>query len=170
MSSPNPDCKINKPVWPVPSWIPRLKKTDCDGLETRWEKTLLREEGKCVYCGLDLLSSTELLLSAELDHLVPEQIFRGQGQASPYVKDGEYRANLVLCCGPCNDAKANWPLCLAKVEAEKALTKLTREEYINFARKFTLSHRRLKEARCANLMARGWHQRHSMQKKSDKPK
>ncbi len=55
-----------------------------------------REGAKCIYCDLDLVSSVELLLSAELDHLVPKEAFRSP-EKKGFTKDGDYRTNLELC-------------------------------------------------------------------------
>lgn len=144
-------------TWSPPSWIPRKPATDCGGLLNRFERTMMDEGGKCIYCQLDLVSSTELLLSSELDHLVPKEVFRNTTETG-YIKTGDYRTNLVFCCGPCNDAKANWPLSLPEAEAQKMLT-LNRENYLEAARKYTVTRRRSEEKRLARLMAKAWAQR-----------
>jgi len=136
---------------PIPSWIPHKSATDCEGLLKRFERTMMDGEGKCIYCELDLVSSTELLLSSELDHLVPKEVFRSTPE-SGYTKNGDYRINLVFCCGPCNDAKANWPLSLPDAEAQKILA-LSRANYLEAARKYTVTRRRSEEKRVARLMA-----------------
>ena len=145
-------------LWPIPTWIPHKPATDCEGAEERAARTMKREGGKCIYCNLDLVSSTELLLSSELDHLVPKEVFRSQGKTG-YTKDGDYRSNLVFCCGPCNDAKANWPLNLPESEAKQVLTGLTREAYLERAREYTVTRRHSQEKRVARLMAKAWAQR-----------
>lgn len=120
----------------------------------------MRESGKCIYCDLDLARSTELLLAAELDHLVPKEVFRN-AELAGYTKTADYRTNLVFCCGPCNDAKDNWPLCLAEAEARNSLNNLNREDYIKAAREFTVARRRSQEKKVARLMAKIWAQRAS---------
>lgn len=145
-------------IWPLPKWIPHKPKTDCEGSIVRLERTMLREEGRCIYCGLDLISNTELLLSAGLDHLVPQEAFRSALDAG-YTKTGDYRTNLVFCCRPCNDAKGNWPLCLLPEEAKNILTLNTRDAYLAKAKTYTIGRRRSEEKQAARLMAKAWTQR-----------
>jgi hypothetical protein len=144
-------------TWPIPFWVPCKPATDCEGVEERWARTMKREGAKCIYCGLDLVSSVELLLSAELDHLVPKEIFRSP-EKTGYTQNGDYRINLVFCCGPCNDAKANWPLSLPEADARKMLA-LDWKTYLETARKYTIDRRRSEEKRVARLMAKAWAQR-----------
>lgn len=118
----------------------------------------MREGGRCIYCDRDLVCDVEILLASELDHLVPREVFRSRAQAG-YTKTGDYRTNLVFCCGPCNDAKANWPLCLKRTEALRFLQTTTREEYLAAAKAFVLPRRRTEEKRVARLMAKVWAQR-----------
>jgi predicted nuclease with RNAse H fold/5-methylcytosine-specific restriction endonuclease McrA len=146
--------------WPIPKWIPRLQSTDCESGSARTARAMLREGGCCIYCGLDLVTNTELLLSAELDHLVPQVIFR-EAAITGCIKTGDYLANLVFCCGPCNDAKDNWPVCAEETERTRLLTSASREDYIVAARQFTLRRRRSAEKRVAKLMAKVWAQRAS---------
>lgn len=124
------------------------------------DRTLKREGGCCIYCGMDLVCNTELLLSAELDHLVPKEAFRNS-LASGYSSTGNYKTNLVLSCGPCNDAKGNWPLCLQVNETIRHLTVSTRDEYLAAAKEYILPRRRSEEKRIARLMAKVWTQRAS---------
>jgi predicted nuclease with RNAse H fold/5-methylcytosine-specific restriction endonuclease McrA len=146
--------------WPIPKWIPRVQSTDCGKGEARTTRAMLRDGGCCIYCGLDLVTNTELLLSAELDHLVPQVIFREAG-VTGYIKTGDYLANLVFCCGPCNDAKDNWPVCAEEPERTRLLTSASRQDYIAAATTFTLARRRTAEKRVAKLMAKVWAQRAS---------
>lgn len=144
--------------WPVPSWIPHRTTTDCEGLENRVDRTLMREGGRCIYCERDLVCDVELLLASELDHLIPKEVFRAAARKG-YTRTGDYRTNLVFCCGPCNDAKANWPLCLGRTEAIRYLQSATRAEYLAAAKAFVLPRRRTEEKRVARLMAKVWAQR-----------
>ncbi|HQY05208.1 MAG TPA: hypothetical protein PLQ52_04015 [Lacunisphaera sp.] len=144
-------------TWPIPSWVPHKQATDCEGAEERWARTMKREGAKCIYCDLDLVSSVELLLSAELDHLVPKEAFRSP-EKKGFTKDGDYRTNLVFCCGPCNDSKGNWPLSLPEAEAREMLA-LNRDTYLEIAKKYTVGRRRSEEKRVAKLMAKAWAQR-----------
>ncbi len=150
-----------KNAWPIPSWVPKKAATDCNDPAVRLERTILRDNGRCVYCGLDLICDTERLLSAEIDHLVPQEVFRNA--ATPgYTKTGNYRTNLVLCCGPCNDAKGNWPLSLPNEAERSAILSLgTRKEFFEKARSYTVTRRRSHEAKVAALMAKAWCQRAS---------
>lgn len=155
-NSPFPEKTDKK--WPVPNWIPHQASSDCGQSIARAEKMMMREGGKCIYCELDLVSSTELLLSAELDHLVPKEVFRNAATVG-YTKDGDYLANLVFCCGPCNDAKGNWPLCLPEVEARHMLEAANRVDYIKAATHYTVTRRRSEEKKLARLMSKVWSQR-----------
>lgn len=159
--NPETSAKIDNAAkrWPLPSWIPHKEATDCAGLGVRFERAMLREGGCCIYCKLDLISDTERLLSAELDHLIPQEVFRNARDRG-YTVRGDYRTNLVFCCGPCNDAKDNWPLCLPDAEALTLLNS-TREVYLAAATSYTVSRRLSCEKKVSRLMAKGWAQRES---------
>jgi len=57
-----------------------------------------RDQGRCVYCGLDLKADYDRFMMATEDHLVPDS------------KGGKGRelSNLVLSCRVCNGLKANF--------------------------------------------------------------
>ena len=57
-----------------------------------------RDQGRCVYCGLDLKADYDRFMMATEDHLVPGS----RGGA------GRELANLVLSCRVCNDLKGNF--------------------------------------------------------------
>jgi len=57
----------------------------------------LRHDGKCAYCGLDLLSSQAICYHLWcLDHLLPQATY-------PKLKDN--RENHILACRSCNNIK-----------------------------------------------------------------
>ena len=57
-----------------------------------------RDQGRCVYCGMDLKADYDRFMMATEDHLVPAS------------KGGEGRnlENLILSCMVCNRLKANY--------------------------------------------------------------
>jgi len=57
-----------------------------------------RDQGRCVYCGLDLMADYDRFMMATEDHLVPES------------KGGKGRdlQNLILSCAVCNRLKGNF--------------------------------------------------------------
>lgn len=57
-----------------------------------------RDQGRCVYCGLDLKADYDRFMMATEDHLVPAS------------KGGKGRdlENLILSCAVCNRLKANF--------------------------------------------------------------
>src|SRR5258706_11374265 len=57
-----------------------------------------RDQGRCVYCGLDLKADYDRFMMATEDHLVP-------GSKSSYGRDLE---NLVLSCRTCNSLKGSF--------------------------------------------------------------
>lgn len=57
-----------------------------------------RDQGRCVYCGLDLKADYDRFMMATEDHLVP---------VSKGARDRDL-ANLVLSCRVCNALKANF--------------------------------------------------------------
>ena len=57
-----------------------------------------RDQGRCVYCGLDLKADYDRFMMATEDHLVPES--KGGG--------GRELPRLVLSCRVCNGLKANF--------------------------------------------------------------
>ena len=76
-----------------------------------WEITAsswVESEGRCVYCGLDLLDNLAVGTCAPTDHLLPK--------ANPKYKHLEqHRANCVLSCPRCHSFKGQWdPLTVFK--------------------------------------------------------
>lgn len=56
-----------------------------------------RDQGRCVYCGLDLKADYDRFMMATEDHLLPES------------KGGDRNlSNLVLSCRTCNSFKSNF--------------------------------------------------------------
>ena len=57
-----------------------------------------RDQGRCVYCGLDLKADYDRFMMATEDHLVPDS--KGGRGRDP--------TNLILSCRVCNGLKANF--------------------------------------------------------------
>jgi 5-methylcytosine-specific restriction endonuclease McrA len=57
-----------------------------------------RDQGRCVYCGLDLKADYDRFMMATEDHLVP-------GSKGSYARELE---NLVLSCRTCNSLKGSF--------------------------------------------------------------
>jgi len=57
-----------------------------------------RDQGRCVYCGLDLKADYDRFMMATEDHLVPQS----KGAKGRDLK------NLILSCAVCNRLKANF--------------------------------------------------------------
>jgi CRISPR/Cas system Type II protein with McrA/HNH and RuvC-like nuclease domain len=90
-----------------------------------------RDQGRCVYCGLDLKADYDRFMMATEDHLVPAS------------KGGRGREleNLILSCVVCNRLKANF------VPEPAIDAKLQRRKYIATVRGHIMTRRseRLKE-------------------------
>jgi 5-methylcytosine-specific restriction endonuclease McrA len=74
-----------------------LKAKEPGDRDPRFWEIALRCRGKCVYCGLDASEDVRILMSSQLDHLIP----RNSGGS-----DDE--DNLVLACHGCNRYKGAW--------------------------------------------------------------
>jgi CRISPR/Cas system Type II protein with McrA/HNH and RuvC-like nuclease domain len=57
-----------------------------------------RDQGRCVYCGLDLKADFDRFMMATEDHLFP-------GSQGSYARELD---NLVLACRTCNNLKGNF--------------------------------------------------------------
>jgi CRISPR/Cas system Type II protein with McrA/HNH and RuvC-like nuclease domain len=57
-----------------------------------------RDQGRCVYCGLDLKADYDRFMMATEDHLLP-------GSKGSYARE---LGNLVLSCRTCNSLKGNF--------------------------------------------------------------
>ena len=77
-----------------------------------------RDQGRCVYCGLDLKSDYDRFMMATEDHLVP---------ASVAGKERNLE-NLILSCAVCNRLKSNF------VPDPEIDVKLDRRKYIGAVR------------------------------------
>ena len=63
----------------------------------------LRHNGKCEYCGLDLLSSRQVADHLwHIDHLLPQSLY---GELANLLDHPE---NMVLSCEACNLGKSDW--------------------------------------------------------------
>lgn len=67
-------------------------------LKSKFLQLFERDQGRCVYCGLDLKADYDRFMMATEDHLVPDS------------KGGMGRdlANLVLSCRVCNGLKSDF--------------------------------------------------------------
>lgn len=63
--------------------------------ESKFLQLFKRDQGRCVYCGLDLKADYDRFMMATEDHLVP-------GSVGGYKRDMD---NLILSCGVCNRLK-----------------------------------------------------------------
>ena len=89
-----------------------------------------RDQGRCVYCGLDLKADYDRFMMATEDHLLPGS--KGGGRDL---------SNLVLSCRTCNSLKGNF------IPAPPIDLKKQRRQYITAVRAHVMSKRaeRLKE-------------------------
>ena len=60
-------------------------------------KAWIEFDGRCAYCGQDLVEERLHYACGEVDHLIPENILSDNGEA--------LQANLVLACRLCNSLK-----------------------------------------------------------------
>ena len=67
-------------------------------IKSKFLQLFERDQGRCVYCGLDLKADYDRFMMATEDHLVP-------GSKGGI---GRHLANLVLSCRVCNDLKADF--------------------------------------------------------------
>lgn len=89
-----------------------------------------RDQGRCVYCGLDLKADYDRFMMATEDHLVPTSMNGGKGLE-----------NLLLSCTVCNRLKSNY------VPVPAIDSKTARRQYIAAVRAHIMKRRsdRLKE-------------------------
>jgi hypothetical protein len=67
-------------------------------LKSKFLQLFERDQGRCVYCGLDLKADYDRFMMATEDHLVPGS----KGGV------GRELSNMVLSCRVCNGLKANF--------------------------------------------------------------
>jgi len=67
-------------------------------LKSKFLQLFERDQGRCVYCGIDLKADFDRFMMATEDHLVPDS------------KGGKGRnlGNLILSCRVCNGLKSNF--------------------------------------------------------------
>ena len=76
-------------------------------MESHKKQILLRDAGRCVYCGRSLLQDQESYLSLTIDHLIPKK----ENDASHVQTTVHYIHNLenkVLSCRNCNALKGDY--------------------------------------------------------------
>jgi 5-methylcytosine-specific restriction endonuclease McrA len=99
-------------------------------VKSKFLRLFERDQGRCVYCGVDLKADFDRFTMATVDHLVPE--------SKGGTEDFE---NLLLSCRVCNGLKANFvpepPVNVAK----------NRRDYVTAVRAHIMKRRseRLKE-------------------------
>lgn len=100
-------------------------------IKSKFLQLFERDQGRCVYCGLDLKADYDRFMMATEDHLVP---------VSKGVK-GRDLDNLILSCAVCNRLKANF------VPEPEIDPKNHRREYIAAVRTYIMKRRsdRLKD-------------------------
>lgn len=67
-------------------------------IKSKFLQLFERDQGRCVYCGLDLKADYDRFMMATEDHLVP--VSKGH--------KGRDLENLILSCAVCNRLKANF--------------------------------------------------------------
>jgi hypothetical protein len=80
--------------------------------DDRWHEVFERDQGRCRYCGFDLLETFEHYYVAEVDHLLPRD-----------VPDRDELQYLVLACRACNGR-------LSRAHGLKLTTFEQRREYL----------------------------------------
>lgn len=84
---------------PAPRWWTGGKKKSCT---FGWLEAFEASEGKCVYCGRDLATSTDALAESTEEHLVPRSLLKANGVPA------ETEHNMATCCAGCNGLKAEF--------------------------------------------------------------
>ncbi len=82
-----------------PKWWTNGKKKDTD---QGWIEVFRLSGWKCIFCGRDLAASTDALVEATEEHLVPRSLLEPNG-AEPNVAH-----NMAACCGGCNTLKSEY--------------------------------------------------------------
>lgn len=100
-------------------------------IESKFLQLFKRDQGRCVFCGLDFRGDFDRFMMATEDHLVPSS------------KTGKRRdlENLVLCCLACNRLKADY------TPAKPIDSRKQRQEYVRNVRDHIMQKRseRLRE-------------------------
>ncbi len=82
-----------------PKWWTNGKKKDSD---QGWVEVFQLSHWKCIFCGRDLASSTDALVEATEEHLVPRSLLEPNG-AEPNAAH-----NMGACCAGCNTLKGEF--------------------------------------------------------------
>ena len=82
-----------------PKWWTNGKKKDSD---QGWVEVFQLSHWKCIFCGRDLASSTDSLVEATEEHLVPRSLLEPNG-AEPNTAH-----NMAACCAGCNTLKGEF--------------------------------------------------------------
>lgn len=76
-------------------------------------RAYVESNGKCVYCGVDLLNNLSTYFSADIDHLLPK---------SRYPEFKSWGENWVLSCRACNAMKSKMDIDPLPWPAKEAIT------------------------------------------------
>lgn len=68
-------------------------------LPRRWALPMVRNRGRCGYCGRDLVVDRLGYATAQIDHLLPQ---------ARYPDQADCEDNWVLSCALCNHTKSDW--------------------------------------------------------------
>jgi len=82
-----------------PKWWTNGKKKDSD---QGWVEVFKSSGWKCIFCGRDLAASTDALVEATEEHLVPRSLLEPNG-AEPNAAH-----NMAACCAGCNALKGEF--------------------------------------------------------------
>jgi len=82
-----------------PKWWTNGKKKDTD---QGWVEVFQSSHWKCIFCERDLAASTDALVEATEEHLVPRALLEANG-AEPGVAH-----NMAACCAGCNALKSEF--------------------------------------------------------------
>jgi hypothetical protein len=79
-----------------PKWWVNGKKKDSD---QGWVEVFKQSGWKCIFCGRDLAVSTDSLVEATEEHLVPRSLLEPNGAEASVAH------NMAACCAGCNALK-----------------------------------------------------------------
>lgn len=107
-------------------WVQKAKGKSKPAWPTIFDQT----DWRCVYCHIDLTTSTDALAESTEEHLVPRSLLE-ENSAEPNTSE-----NMACCCAACNGLKGDY---LPPTEDTKAWE--CREEYIKSCSKFIAKRR-----------------------------
>jgi hypothetical protein len=114
-----------------PKWWTNGRKKDPD---QGWVEVFQLSQWKCIFCGRDLAASTDALVEATQEHLVPRSLLEPNGAESNAAH------NMGACCAGCNALKGEF------VPAKDHPCWKSRQAYVKECYRF-ISSQRLKNFR-----------------------